>query len=87
MEDIFCSELEEKIRVGIAGITYVNVEEPSTGKFHAIVVTDEFLGKPLLAQQRMVFAALNEEMKTKIHALTMKCYTVSKYEQFKSQQA
>jgi len=74
-------DMEEKIKTGIPGVVYCKVEavDGCSGKYHATVVSDHFKGQTLLAQQRAVFKVLEEEMKT-IHALTMKCYTVEKWE-------
>ncbi|KAG7303239.1 BolA-like protein 2, partial [Plutella xylostella] len=51
------------------------------GKFTALVVSDKFQGKPLLARHRLVNSVLQEELKT-IHAFTQKTLTV---EQWKNQ--
>ena len=46
------------------------------GKYTAIVVSDEFEGKTLLAEQKMVYALVNEHIQSgAIHALTIKAYT------------
>lgn len=45
-------------------------------KYTAIVVSDEFEGKSLVAEQKMVYALLNEHIQSgAIHALTIKAYT------------
>ncbi|MEM4658643.1 MAG: BolA/IbaG family iron-sulfur metabolism protein [Candidatus Methanosuratincola sp.] len=43
--------------------------------FEAIVVSSEFEGKGLLERHRLVFDALREQMREKIHALSLKTYT------------
>ena len=43
--------------------------------WEATIVSEAFAGKSLLQRQRMVYGALEEEMKGPIHALTMKVYT------------
>lgn len=43
--------------------------------WEAVVISDRFDGKSLIERHRMVFAALAEEMKGPIHALTLKTYT------------
>ena len=78
--------LESKVRNSIPDVTFIQATDESDGcgsKFHLVIVSDTFKGKPLLAQQRLVNKALEEEMK-EIHALTMKCYTVEKYEAAKA---
>ena len=50
------------------------------GKYTAIVVSDEFEGKTLLAKQKMVYATVNEHITSgAIHALTIKAYTKSEW--------
>ncbi len=74
------------MKESIPDITFIQATDESDGcgsKFHLVVVSRIFDGKPLLAQQRLVNKALEEEMK-EIHALTMKCYTVEKYEAAKA---
>jgi stress-induced morphogen len=39
--------------------------------WQATVISSAFIGKPALARHRMVMAALAEEMKGPIHALTL----------------
>jgi stress-induced morphogen len=43
--------------------------------WEALVVSAAFAGKSLIERHRMVFAALSEEMKGPIHALTLKTKT------------
>jgi stress-induced morphogen len=43
--------------------------------WEAVIVSNAFAGKSLIERHRMVFAALAEEMKGPIHALTLKTYT------------
>lgn len=47
--------------------------------FQAVIVSDKFAGKTLLARHRLVNAVLKEEI-PKIHAWTPKCYTTEQYE-------
>ncbi|CAH2052643.1 unnamed protein product, partial [Iphiclides podalirius] len=49
-------------------------------KFSALIVSDKFQGKPLLARHRLVNAVLQEELKT-IHAFTQKTLTVEQWKQ------
>jgi acid stress-induced BolA-like protein IbaG/YrbA len=45
-------------------------------KYTAIVVSDVFEGKTMVAEQKMVYALLNEHIQSgAIHALTIKAYT------------
>ena len=45
--------------------------------WEAVVVSDAFAGKSLIERHRLVFAALAEELKGPIHALTLKTYTLA----------
>jgi len=49
-------------------------------KYTAIVVSDEFEGKTMLAEQKMVYALMNEYIQSGvIHALTIKAYTKAEW--------
>ncbi len=43
--------------------------------WEALIVSTAFAGKSLIERHRLVFAALSEEMKGPIHALTLKTKT------------
>lgn len=43
--------------------------------WEAVIVSGQFAGKSLIERHRMVFSALEEEMKGPIHALTLKTLT------------
>lgn len=46
------------------------------GKFEATVVSEAFAGKNLLAKHRLVYAALDERIRSgEIHALSIRAYT------------
>ncbi|MBX7149350.1 BolA family transcriptional regulator [bacterium] len=49
----------------------------------AIVVSDLFKGKMLIAQHQMVLNPLREKLKGELHALTLKTYTTEEFEKFK----
>ena len=49
-------------------------------KYTAIVVSDEFEGKTMVAEQKMVYALVNEHIQSgAIHALTIKAFTTSEW--------
>ena len=53
-------------------------------KYTAIVVSGEFEGKTMVAEQKMVYALMNEHIQSgAVHALTIKAYTP---EEWKAQQ-
>lgn len=71
---ITASILEEKILANLPGVLSVKATDLSDGcgsKFEIEVVCEEFKGKPLLAQHRLIHKAIEEERKH-IHALTLK---------------
>lgn len=43
--------------------------------FNAVIVSQVFEGKGLLEQQRLVYEVLGENMKEKIHAISLKTLT------------
>lgn len=51
-----------------------------SGHYNAIVVSEQFVGKTMMQQHRMVYTALSEEMQTTIHALSLKTYTPAQWE-------
>ncbi len=67
-------QLEQKIQSTIVGVSLVKAVDLSDGcgaKFEIEIVAEEFRGKPLLQQHRLVHKAIEEERKN-IHALTLK---------------
>ena len=52
------------------------------GKFEATVISDAFEGKNLLAKHRMVYAALDEQIKSgEVHAVSIRAYTPAEWAQ------
>lgn len=51
--------------------------------FHALIVSPEFESLSMVARHQRVYAALGDKMKEEIHALSMKTYTPSEYENIK----
>ncbi len=47
--------------------------------FEALIVSDAFEGKRLIARHQVVYAALGDRMKEEIHALSMKTLTPEEY--------
>ena len=70
-------ETEEVKRIIEAGIKDCEAIVTVDGsKYTAIVISDEFEGKTMIAEQKMVYALLNEQIQSgAIHALTIKAYT------------
>lgn len=73
-QTVTAEQLEEKIRASLKGVSFVKANDISNGcggRFEIEIIADEFAGKPLLAQHRIVYKALEEETK-QIHAITLK---------------
>jgi BolA protein len=51
------------------------------GHFRALVVSGRFEGKNAVERQRLVYAALAEEMGREIHALSMQTLTPTQWEE------
>ncbi|XP_003745607.1 uncharacterized bolA-like protein C8C9.11 [Galendromus occidentalis] len=76
--------LEAKLREKLQ-CTHVELSDLSDGcgqKFAAVIVSPQFVGKNLISQQRLVNAAIAEELE-QIHAFTQKTYTPEAWEAVK----
>ena len=51
--------------------------------FEAVIVSGAFNGKTLLERHQMVYKALGDAMKERIHALSLKTYTPEQWEKMK----
>ena len=72
------SEVKRIIEAGIEGCEATVTVDGS--KYTAIVVSDEFEGKTMIAEQKMVYALLNEHITSgAIHALTIKAFTKTEW--------
>lgn len=68
------SEIKNIIESGIADCEAMVTADGS--KYTAVVVSDEFEGKTMINEQKMVYALLNDHIQSgAIHALTIKAYT------------
>lgn len=69
-------EIEAKIRAALPDARVELRDLTGTADhWEALVVSAAFAGKSLIERHRMVFAALSEEMKGPIHALSLKTRT------------
>ena len=72
------SAVKSIIEAGISGCEATVTADGS--KYTAIVVSDEFEGKTMVAEQKMVYALVNVHIQSgAIHALTIKAYTESEW--------
>jgi BolA protein len=83
--------IEEKLRAALAAAHVEVVDESALhaghagastggGHFRALVVSDRFEGKNRLERQRLVYAALTDEMGAQIHALSMTTLTPDEWQ-------
>jgi len=74
-------ETTEVQKIIQAGINDSEVRVTADGsKYTAIVVSDEFEGKTMVAEQKMVYALVNDYIQSgAIHALTIKAYTKAEW--------
>lgn len=47
--------------------------------FDAVVVSDEFINKSRLERHRAIYNALGDKMRDEVHALSMKLYTITEW--------
>ena len=72
----------ERVSAELGDGTTVDVTDLTGTKDHyeAIIVSPAFQGKLPIKRHRMVYAALAEEMKGPIHALTLQTFTPEEWE-------
>jgi BolA protein len=58
-----------------------NVPPGSESHFKAVVVSDVFADKPLVARHQLVYSLLDDEVRNHIHALALHTYTESEWQQ------
>ncbi len=79
--------IENKLRATLQPIYLEVVNEShmhsvppgSESHFKVIIVSENFVGRSLIEQQRLVNAAVAEELKEGVHALTMKTLTPERW--------
>ena len=65
-------EVKKLIEAGVPGATATVTDLTGTGDhFRADVVAEAFAGRSMIEQHKMVYQALDEEMKGPIHALQL----------------
>ena len=58
---------------------FIEVRGDDGTHFDAVIVSPAFVGKRMVQQHQLVYAALGERMKAEIHALGMKTYTPTQW--------
>jgi acid stress-induced BolA-like protein IbaG/YrbA len=75
------TEIEQMIASALPG-AHVEVKDYTGGgdHFEALVVSPAFEGKSLVQRHQLVYKALGDAMRVRVHALTLKTLTPSQYE-------
>lgn len=73
--------IREMIEQGIS-TSFVEVDGDGT-HFQAVVVSEQFRGKPPIERHKLVYAALGDAMESEIHAISIKTYTDDQWEKLK----
>ncbi|MDP2152251.1 MAG: BolA/IbaG family iron-sulfur metabolism protein [Methylotenera sp.] len=76
-------QLETYITQNLA-CDYIEVLGDDGTHFEAVIVSPEFVGKAMVKQHQLVYAALGERMKAEIHALSMKTLTPEAWQKLKN---
>ena len=74
-------EIEQMIGAALPG-SRVEVKDYTGGgdHFEALVVSPAFEGKTLVERHQLVYTALGDAMRVRVHALTLKTLTPAQYE-------
>ena len=67
-------QLEAYITQNLA-CDYIKVLGDDGAHFEAVIVSPEFVGKTMVKQHQLVYAALGDRMRAEIHALSMQTLT------------
>lgn len=75
------AELKQLIERGMQSVDLVDVMGDDGVHFEAVVVSDDFAGKSMLQQHRLVYAALGDSFATEaVHALSLRTYTPEQWQ-------
>ncbi len=72
-------QLQDYITQGLP-CDYIKVLGDDGTHFEAVIVSAAFVGKNMIQQHQLVYAALGDRMRAEIHALGMKTYTPEKWQ-------
>lgn len=64
---------------------YIHVSGDDGTHFEADIVSPAFVGKTMVQQHQLVYAALGDRMRAEIHALSMKTYTPEQWNKLNSE--
>jgi len=77
------AQLESYITQHLA-CEYIKVLGDDGTHFEAVIVSAAFIGKNMVQQHQLVYAALGDRMRAEIHALSMKTLTPQKWAELNS---
>ena len=74
------NEVRQLIERGLPG-AIVQVQDTTGGgdHFEALVVSDQFDGRSLVERHQLVYAALGDAMRVRVHALALKTLTPAQH--------
>ena len=77
-------ELFDPVHIEVVDESHLHAGHPGAksggGHFRVLIVSDRFEGESLVERQRLVYAALSDEMGPDIHALSMKTLTRNEWQ-------
>jgi len=77
-------QIKTSILEVVEGAT-VHIHDPDGQHFEAFVISESFIGVPLIKQHKIVMNALKERFATdEVHALALKTFTPEKWEKTKA---
>ena len=59
---------------------FIEVKGDDGTHFEAVIVSAAFVGKSMVQQHQLVYAALGDRMRAEIHALSMQTFTPEKWQ-------
>lgn len=62
---------------------FIEVRGDDGTHFEATIVSPAFEGKSMVQQHQLVYGALGDRMRAEVHALSMKTYTLEKWQDLK----
>ncbi|MGH7840588.1 MAG: BolA family protein [Candidatus Binataceae bacterium] len=74
-------EVKQMIESGLSG-ALVEVQDTTGGgdHFEALVVSEQFEGRNLVERHQLVYGALGDAMRQRVHALTLKTLTPAQHQ-------
>jgi acid stress-induced BolA-like protein IbaG/YrbA len=75
------AEVKRLIEQGLPGASVEVLDTTGGGDhFEALVVSDSFEGKSLVERHQVIYAALGDAMRARVHALALKTLTPAQYQ-------